>query len=254
MMKYLIMSIALIGLVACKKSNFKKYVFGSEKKMVVTEHNVTIEGIGSNLDNRYDRYDLDLDGITGTDLTFVSFNDSIEDGSGSDYWGVFGNVKNENIQVLQLLNSGDQYYYATPYSAPDFGPPYLKSVKRTSCDPALGDYVGAGANYPITFNECDPMERESYNWSDLYEVAIDLVNSGYDYTECFFNESEDSLLCDNYVKDPSCQAVPFDQKFYLAFRKLDKDCYYLGWIELFLTDKNKLTIYRTAISEKPLEF
>ncbi|MFT5819129.1 MAG: hypothetical protein ACI8ZM_000352 [Crocinitomix sp.] len=254
-MKYY--SIFLIALLffSCKKSNYDKYAAGSEKRMTVTEHNVIIEGIHSDGLNSATTL-IDLDGDNEVDLKFISNRDSLVLGIGTEFWDVILEIVNPLYDVLEIPNSGDNYYTETPYK-PYWGAGFGRSNRTltTGCQTDGLLLTEASANSPKTLSEHVGFQPDELDWKSNDFGSLELASSGYEFTVCHFNEEEDSLFCDIIVIEPTCYPIPTDEKTYLLFRKLEtNDCYSIGWIEVLLTDENKLEIKRSAISNKPLKF
>lgn len=253
-MKYYIPFLIALVFISCKKSRYDKYAAGSDKRMTVTEHNFKIQGFNTDGLNR-DVALVDLNGDGKVDIEFVSNRDSIYLGEGSEVWGITLEIINPLIEFVEIQNSGDKYYTETSYiSSGDPGYPTSDRTKTMGCQQEGGELIADSGNSPKTLSENDIIQPEQYDWSANQYGYLELGTSGYTYTECVFNEAYDSVFCDITIIEPTCYPIPTDEKTYLVFRKLDNNgCYSIGWIEVLLTDENRLEIRRSAISNKSLK-
>jgi hypothetical protein len=253
-MKYYLQLLIVFVFIGCKKSRYDKYAIGSEKKMTVTQHDATIQGVFG-FGTAIDHLELDLDEDGTKDVVFVSVVDSLDSGTGVEIWNVYMDIYNPDFEVLEMLNSGEQYYAESPYQYPTDGGFMWNRTLRTGCETEDGVSASFRSNSPRTFSESDLIQPEEYDWTaQSYTGYLELSHSGYEYQECVFPDTSDNLYCDIVIQEPTCYPVPTDEKTFLLFRKADINGYYLGWIEVMLTDNNKLSIVKSAISDKPLDF
>ncbi len=214
--------------------------------MTVTTHDFSIKSDTINPAQTYGA-DLDEDGIK--DLTFISrYWDVL--GSNDDAWSVEVSIDNEQVQILEIAGSGVRYSHEGFVSNTGPGPWYYE-VTTYNCNSDGGVYYKNELNNPQAFLECDPINLDELNWGNLSSELM-LANSGSHFRKHFFDDDENLSARDTVIA-PTCNPIPSDIKTYLTFRKLEGDCYYIGWVELILTEGNKLEIKRSAISNKPLE-
>lgn len=222
--------------------------------MTVLTHDIMIEGINlEGLEADIANIDLDCDDVA--DLKLTSTRDSIDSGTGIEVWGVFLETTNPLFSVLEISNSGDNYYTETPYWLNGVGFPRLERRLTTGCQREGAMFSGIEANNPKTYSEGDAFQPKQVDWSTNGYGYLELATSGSEYMECRFTDDSDSLICDITITEPTCFPIPTDETTYLIFRKFETtECYSIGWIEILLMDENKLEIKRSAISNKPLEF
>lgn len=224
--------------------------------MTVTTHDVTIEGINEEDWLKVDEVEIDLDNDNLIDINFRSERDSVDSGTGFEFWNVILEVPNPFVEILEIKNSGDEYYLETPYYQ-NWEGSFPRRERRliTGCQDEDYTFIGAGANNPMTFMEGEEFNPNELVWGENSLGYLELASSGHEFMECEFNETFDSLTCDITILEPTCYPIPTGEKTYLLFRKYeDENCFSIGWIEVLLTDQNKLEIKRSAISNKQLEF
>ncbi len=249
-MKYYYSILFLAVLVSCKKTNSDNFLIGTTKQMVVTDHNITIQGVNEPGLKEVSAY-INLDSGALTELKFTSYRDNLNPSSVNEIFGVRLEVLQEDFQVLEVVNSAARYRGETAYSFDPFA--VTPTYSRTS-------YIGCMAEgrnrthdqspNAQSFIEGEKVSLENLYWNNQGIYPVELAWSGYTNESCYSNDTEDTLYCSVYVNEPLCHAISSDVITYLLFRKRETKGYSLGWVELRLTDDNKLEILRSAMSIK----
>lgn len=250
-MKYVVAFLLLIVLISCNKEPEFKYHLGQEENMVINEHNTSVKADASN-DEAYLELDLDSDGIE--DVKFRSWEYSIINPDGQ-VWGIDMNIINSNVSIYEVPRSGIMYEALGSPSFDFVGTfPRQTQILTFSCVQGIGSYeVQKDANNPFTFSIHAPLSYATYAWENKYS-ELTLVHSGYNEEHYEFNITNDSLIGVNVTQSASCQGVPENAVFYMAFRKTVLAASYVGWIEAKVTEGNRITILRTAISEESEDY
>lgn len=249
-MKYYYSILFLAVLVSCKKTYSDNFLVGTTKQMVVTDHNITIQGVNEPGLKEVSA-NINLDGGALTELKFTSYGDNLNPSSVNEIFGVRLEVTHDDFQVLEVANSAARYRGETAYSLdPSAITPTLRRTTTIGCAAEGRTRTSDGSPNVKSFFDGDKINLEDLNWNNQGIFPVELAWSGYTNENCSFNDTDDTSFCSVYVNEPSCYALPSDVITYLLFRKRETKGYSLGWVELRLTDNNKLEILRSALSTK----
>jgi hypothetical protein len=249
-MKYYYSILFLAVLVSCKKTYSDIFLVGTTKQMVVTDHNITIQGVNEHGLKEVSA-NINLDGGALTELKFTSYRDYLNPSSVNEIFGVRLEVTHDDFQVFEVANSAARYRGETAYSLdPSAITPTLRRTTTIGCAAQGRTRTSDGSPNVKSFFDGDKINLEDLNWNNQGIFPVELAWSGYTNENCSFNDTDDTSFCSVYVNEPSCYALPSDVITYLLFRKRETKGYSLGWVELRLTDNNKLEILRSALSTK----
>lgn len=241
-------------LISCKKSYSDNFTIGATKQMIVSDHNITIQAFNEPGLEKVSAY-IKLDEGAISDLKFTSYRYSEASTGFNEVWGVRLEVLQDDFQVLEVANSAARYRGETAYSLdPSAMTPTFRRTTTIGCAAEGRTRTSDGSPNVESFFDGDRISLEDLNWNNQGIFPVELAWSGYTNENCYFNDTEDTSFCSAYVNEPSCYALPSDVITYLLFRRRETKGYSLGWVEVRLTEGNKLEILRSALSTKTYSY
>lgn len=244
-MRYLFIIAGLVLLVGCKKSRYDKYAVGSEKHMLVTEHDILVQPD--------ENYAADLDGDGNADVEFEIIRENIDEATFQFCWNTSSTILNEKVQIKEIPNSGNLYvsegefYWDPPFPFPMR---LIKDINYSSIS-SEGEYHSTRANSACAFPYLAWIDHKDFIWmNESNEVNLALTEDPE--ISYMFSETGDSLLRYNNIMDTTCSAIQQDLNTYIAFKISEPDCYRVGWIELSRPGADQLLVLKSGISEKPI--
>ena len=244
-MKYLALLTLLSLFVSCKKEDTYKYQFGHFDNVEITVQNKTVKATYEDYSEEY--MGIDVDNDSTEDFRFYSEFDSINYPYGNTFWETEIRILDSTFSIYEIPESGAWYETLGPKVFDYYGTyPRQTRALTYGCSAMTGSYKHNSANNPYFFSVNSPVMFDTYSWGN-YIPLLTLSNSGYYSEQYDFNITGDSLLGVAITSEPSCYGVPADEIIYLAYRKSVTDGYYLGWIEMKITEDNRITVFRTAI-------
>lgn len=202
-------------------------------------------------DNMY--LDLDADGIN--DLLFTSHISLLTrpfDIEEPYVYRVDVKVVNDIFSLAHKSEGTETYeHYSEPVYDYDGTWPRKTTTVTNSCDSLPGSKVVWSAptvNYLVRHYPID----EDLLWVN-YISPIMINRSKFQTLSYEGNEGPgggDSLIGFHQIYDKYCQSMPLNMIYYIPFKKNIGTKYKYGWIQLDITDNNRIAIFESAIQNE----
>ncbi|WP_027418608.1 hypothetical protein [Crocinitomix catalasitica] len=252
--------ILLFSINSCRKDNNEFAIdnVGDLNEYSVTTHDVTLDpDITAGTGMLKHSIDLDLDGIGDVEFTSLEFNSGYNTGRVIEVSFEVFNLEsiNRKISFYEHEKSGVQYEkYTHTYSVADNGhTPIRTTVRKMTCDKIEGSRLNKNANGAVNCVRKGGFVKEiSLN---KQRKKIDLIRNDLSWKNgpSPIPGEPDSLITFILDSQGLCEGrAPYNQDFYLAFmitNEVGLNPRY-GWIQLYLTGQNTLTIVASGIKEK----
>lgn len=251
-MKKLTLFILPILLFACKKDKDVILTIGETDDYVLTNHNVSAQGFDDGPTYNGESVDIDLNGDGGKDIRFLSFQDSVTSPDlASNYW-VEGVILNDYFTILE--NSGSDVEYEVFTTTYDYFGTY---PRETTVIESYCEFVeGAVYNDNNRRKASNFQKSEKINKDVVFEAKYDMsaqsfmiYESSAEESYYLFNEAEDSLIGQHRIPGSVCGSAPYNEEFYIAFEYNAGGIVQYGWIQMIITNNNKVTINFSGISD-----
>lgn len=255
--KTIIVLVLVFSITSCKKENrgFAKVKAGEEKKYTLAMHDVI-------LDPDYDAgtgllkhsIDLDKDGINDVEFTSLEYESWYFTGKAIEVSFEVNNADSlqRKISFYEPESSGVQYETVTEvHSFADNGTTPIKTIiRKRTCEEREGAYFYNSNGAVNCLEKGDKVKNIPFTEQSK---KFDLVRN--DLTKTFDPVSPpgtDTLIGAITEIQGLCEGrAPYNQDFYLIFmitEDIEEDPRY-GWIQLYLTGQNTLTIVASGIKK-----
>ncbi|NOQ76013.1 MAG: hypothetical protein GQ574_28660 [Crocinitomix sp.] len=237
---------------ACKKNKDVVLIIGETEGYEITNHSLSAQGFDDGPTYNGEFVDIDLNNDGAADIRFLSFQDSVNSPElAANYW-IDGKVLNSQFTVLENPGSDEEYeLFTTEYDY--FGTyPRKTAVVKSYCENVEGGvYNNDNLRTAKIFKQLDKVNKDEvfeakYNLSaQSFEIYEEHVQESY----WEFNADNDSLIGRHNIPMNTCRSAPYDEDFFIAF-KYDSDAEVrYGWIQLIVTENNKIIVNFSGISE-----
>lgn len=256
-MRYLALFIAVVTLIGCKKDDdidHLEMIVGDSVGMMTKQQDTIVQA--PQIWNGQPVYpwvycaiDVDQDGLN--DIRFTSHTDTTWTLAGTQNvtYYVSCNSLKEQFQIAAIPYSGLQYLVES--DSQDYYGTFPRTIYRKFwyCEEVAGSVVPPSIPYyqntALAFSEGDHI-FENLFWFEHYSKELVLYRNAHEDMWCEFSGGGDSLICYDDIIPEQCRSIPFDKSFYLVFKKNTNPVKY-GWIEMKISDTNKLEIFRSGI-------
>ncbi len=252
-MRYLILFSTILIVYSCKKDTEFKYKFGNSLNMLVNEESQTVKAEISD-DYVIEYLDIDLNYDGAADIEFSSAIDSVPSPIGETRWWIKLRLTNSQLSIHGQPNSNIRYETLGP-KVYDYHGTYPRETRSLtySCDEQEGSGTYNTLPFPKGLKKDVIIDFKAYNWQNEYG-EMNIAYSGYEENQYGWSEGFDSLKGVKISYPPSCYNLPSNETFYITFRLGVPSSYKIGWVEAVITEGNRLTVVRTAISNETVEF
>lgn len=244
--------IILFILIGCNKEETPENVifkFGDEEGAVINHIDIFLQAPKTGGYNQH-QYNLDVDQDGTYDFHFYSVSDTIDFPFCQVVNSVYGSCYDSGFEIVEVQNSGA--IYETITETDDYYGTYpRKTFKHEfSCTNTSGSVINqnnyASYNVPVAFKSGDYLTDEGilYFTDDPY---FRLTYNPIEEASFDFTIGGDSIVWHHYIYPEMCRSINHNEIFYLGFKKSHGTLVNYGWIEMKLSDGNRLDIYRTAI-------
>ena len=240
-----IILICTVIIFSCKKENISSpeisdLILCNYTNMQVKQYDTIIATMNNDLLS----FDIDIDNDKSSDIRVIS-----------DFWGSLA-VGEHPRSIIECLTSNVQIlgYYANDTS-------FLQRISVVSIGPgnivqkdiyhnytchrlsAMDTIIYVQNNFKvIPFSKPNIIKNENVFKSDTIILIDDTYSLPYNYAVI-----DDTMTYQHYTYYNDCSSFPGDATKYIVFKITKGNVVKKGWIKLSISDKNKITIFETAI-------
>ena len=228
------------------------YTAGESKRMILTNHQISVEAIYSGKAYEVDSVKLDLDQDGVNDILGLSIIDTVVDESSVYHKELSLKVINNDIVFSEVINSGKKsvvkgdplFSYEGPF-------PKKTTIYTTVCGNqpnASPMYFGNSPKYLLENTELYEID---FDWpTTAYNPKINLKTPAYSPMALHYPSANgDSLIGYRFDYTDLCESIPEDISIYLPFLKQDGPNKKYGWLEVKISG-NKMTFIQSAIQKR----
>lgn len=240
-----ICGLSLLFLGCRKDPNENQLLKINDDDLLITEVNESIHGIDS-IASIY----LDLDGDTQYDISFNSIA-SPADSMSTAHYKINGYIHNNHFSLAKIPDTHLAYRKTNIEYDHNGTLPVKRTINSYFCDSISGaepisygfpvDYV------PAVFRK-GQVVSDNLDWSVPYSFFY-LKRTAFESEFYNYFLNPDTVLYTKSIFPDNCFQIVEDEKFYIVLEKKDGSILDYCWIELKISENNKLNIYRHAITQ-----
>jgi hypothetical protein len=242
----------LLMLFACKKKDEDVIlIIGETADYEITSHNLFAQGFDDGPTFNGEYVDIDLDNNGSADMRFLSYEDSVNYPElAANYW-IDAKVLDDKFTFLEKPGTDDEYELSTTVEDYYGTYPRKTTVIESYCELVEGAvYNNSNLRKSKIFKLLDKVSID-----EVFEAKYDLSSQSFNvYKESVeeayweFTIDSDSLFGQHFKPMSLCEGAPFNELFYIAFKYDAGGTVKYGWVELIVTNNNKITVKRSGIS------
>jgi hypothetical protein len=231
---------------ACNKDKDVILFIGETEGYETKNHNVHAQGFDDGPTYNGESVKIDIDNNGTDDMCFWSFQDSVASPELSAHYWIEGCVLDSKFTVLE--NPGTDNEYEVFSTEIDYFGTYPRRtvVVKSYC----AVYNNSNYRKAKIFTQDDKV-----NIDEVFEAKYEFSGQTFDIYEDHveesyweFNADEDSLIGRHNIPVTTCAGAPYNEDFFIAFKYESGTDVKYGWIQLIVTNYNKITVNFSGIS------